>query len=183
MTEPRIRPPAPDDMTEEQRALVAALTASPRGSLRGPYLPLIHSPDLADRMRVLGDFIRFGGLLPPRLKEILILLNARHWSVDYMFAVHREMAEAAGIDAAIVAAIASGHRPGGLTPDEQAAYDLAAALLQTGRVDDASFAAARAAWGERGVVELSAFVGYYTALAMILNTAGIEPPAGAPRLP
>ncbi len=183
MTEPRFRPLAPEEMTDEQRTVVAALVASPRGSLRGPYISLIRSPVLADRMRVLGDFIRFEGLLPPRLKEILILMTARHWSVDYMFAVHREMAAASGLDPAITVAIAHGNRPARLVPAEEAACTMARELLQTGRVGDPTFAAARDAWGERGVVELAAFIGYYSALAMILNTAETAPPAGAEPLP
>ncbi len=183
MSEQRFHAPAPEAMSEEQRRVVAALVASPRGALRGPYIPLIQSPDLADRMRHLGDFIRFEGVLPPRLKEIVILLNARHWSVDFMFAVHRDMSRATGLDPAAVEAIAEGRRPAGLDRAEAAAYDMAGELLRTGRVGDAAFAAVRDALGERGVVELAAFVGYYTSLAMILNTARIAPPEGTPPLP
>lgn len=183
MTEPRFPPLPPEELTPEQRRVRDALVASPRGSLRGPYIPLIRSPELADRMRHLGDFIRFEGVLPPRLKEIVILATARHWSVAYMFGVHREMSQAAGVEPALVQAIAEGRRPAGLAPAEAAAYDLAQALLRTGRVGDPGFAAAKHALGERGVVELVAFVGYYTALAMILNTAEIAPPPGAEPLP
>jgi len=183
MSEPRFHPPAPEEMSEEQRRVRSALVASPRGALRGPYIPLISSPDLADRMRHLGDFVRFEGVLPPRLKEIVILLAARHWSVDYMFAVHREMSAAAGLDAAMVEAIARGRRPEGLGAAEAAAYDMAGQLLRNGRVGDAAFAAVRDALGERGAVELTAFVGYYTLLAMILNMARIAAPADAAPLP
>ncbi len=183
MTEPRFRAPSPADMTPAQRAVSAALTASPRGSLRGPYIALIHSPELADRMRHLGDFIRFEGVLPARLKEIVILLAARHWSVDYMFAVHRELSAAAGLDPAMAQAIAEGHDPAGLAAEEAAACDLVLEVLRTGRVSDPVFAAAHAALGTQGVVELVAFAGYYTALAMILNTARIAPPDGAAPLP
>ena len=183
MSEQRFQPPAPEAMSEEQRRVVTALVASPRGALRGPYIPLIHSPELADRMRHLGDFIRFEGVLPPRLKEIVILLNARHWSVDFMFAVHRDMSRATGLDPGAVQAIAEGRRPGNLDRAEAAAYDIAGELLRTGRVGDPAFAAARDALGERGVVELAAFVGYYTSLAMILNTARIAPLEGSAPLP
>jgi 4-carboxymuconolactone decarboxylase len=134
-------------------------------------------------MRHLGDFIRFEGVLPARLKEILTLLVARHWTVDYMFAVHREMSAAAGLDPETVDAIAAGRRPGGLETAEAAAYDMARELLREGRVGDAAFAAARGALGERGVVELTAFIGYYTLLAMLLNMAETPPPMGATPLP
>ena len=151
--------------------------------MRGPYIPLQHSPDLADRMRHLGDFIRFEGELPPKLKEILILLVARHWSMDYMFAVHRDFSRAAGVDAEIVDAIAAGEHPDGLDPVESVAVDLAMELLQQGRVSDARFAAALPKFGDKGTIELIAFIGYYTMLAMILNASEMPPPPGAEPLP
>ena len=183
MAEPRFKTISPEHWTDAQRRVAEALAKSPRGSVRGPYVPLIYSPELADRMRHLGDFIRFEGVLPPRLREIVIYTVARHWSVEFMFAVHRQMAAEFGIEPAIVDAIAHGRRPLTLSPPEEAAYDAARDLLRTARIGDATFAALRQHFDERGVIELVAFVGYYTSLAMVLNTAGIEPPPGAPRLP
>ena len=179
----RFRNLEPEERSPAQRQLAEKLTASPRGSVRGPYIPLQHSPDLADRMRHLGDFIRFEGQLAPRLKEILILAVARHWSVDYMFAVHRGFARDAGIDPATIDAIAEGERPPLADAREAAAWRVAQELLQEFRVGDAAFAQAREHFGEAGVIELVAFVGYYTMLAMILNAAETELPAGAEPLP
>lgn len=172
-----------DQWTPEQRRLAEALARSPRGSVRGPYVPLIYSPDLADRMRHLGDFIRFEGVLPPRMKEIVILVVARHWSVEFMFAIHRQNSAELGLERAVVDAIAQGRRPAALTPQEAAAYDAARELVRSARIGDAAFAALRQHFDERGAIELVSFVGYYTALAMILNTAGIAPPAGTETLP
>jgi 4-carboxymuconolactone decarboxylase len=183
MTEPRFPSLSPDEWTQEQRLLAEALARSPRGTVRGPYVPLIYSPDLADRMRHLGDFIRFEGVLPPRLKEIVIFIVARHWSVAFMFAIHRQNAAELGLERAIIDAIAQGRRPEMLTPQEEAAYDAARELLRGARMSDATFAALRQHFDRRGVIELVSFVGYYTSLAMILNTAEIAPPAGAETLP
>lgn len=183
MAEPRFRTLSPEQWTPEQRRVAEALARSPRGSVRGPYVALIHSPELADRMRHLGDFIRFEGVLPPRLKEIVIFTVARHWSVEFMFGIHREMSAELGIERALIEAIAQGRRPAELTPQEAAAYDAARDLLRRARIGDAAFAALRQHFDERGVAELVGFVGYYTALAMILNTAEIEPPAGTGKLP
>ena len=183
MAEPRFPPLAPEQLTPEQKRVAAALMQSPRGSVRGPYVPLIYSPELADRMRHLGDFIRFEGVLPPLLKEIVILTVARHWSVDFMFAVHRENSTELGLDHAVVDAIARGARPAGLSPQEGAALDVVHELLRAARVNDGAYAVARTHYDERFIIELVAFVGYYTSLAMILNTAQIPPAAGAAPLP
>jgi 4-carboxymuconolactone decarboxylase len=179
----RFRNLAPEERSPEQQRLAEKLSASPRGSVRGPYIPLQHSPDLADRMRHLGDFIRFGGEIAPKLKEMLILINARHWSMDYMFAVHRDFAHAAGVEQAIIDAIAQGERPAGLDPAESVAVDLAQELLRDCRVSDARFAATREKFGEKGTIELISFIGYYTMLAMILNASEMPVPSGAQSLP
>ena len=45
-------------------------------------------------------------------------------------------------------------------------------------VDDATFDAAVEAFGHSGAVALVVLCGYYTLIAMTLNTFGITPPAG-----
>jgi 4-carboxymuconolactone decarboxylase len=183
MSEARFPELKPSDLDAAQAKLAAELTRGPRGSVRGPYVPLIYSPDLADRMRHLGDFIRFEGVLPPKLKEIVIFTVARHWSVEFMFAIHRESAAKLGVTEAQTDALARGTRPQGLTAQEQSAYEMTSELLRTGRVGDAAYAAAAAHFDRRGLIELVNFVGYYTTLAMILNTARIPLPDGVPPLP
>jgi 4-carboxymuconolactone decarboxylase len=179
----RFAPISPDDLTEDQRRVARALTASPRGEVRGPYIPLLYSPDLADRMRLLGDFIRFGGMLDARIKELLVLLSARRWSAHYIFAVHREFSRDAGLPVDVADAIAIGQRPLGLSRAEAAAYDVGSELLGSGEVGDQTFSAAREQFGEAGVIEIVAFVGYYTTLAMIVNCGRLPLPAGGSELP
>ena len=179
----RFRELAPSDWSAEQRLVADALTKGPRGAVRGPYVPLIYSPDLAERMRHLGDFIRFEGVLPPRVKEIVIFTVGRHWSAEYMFGIHRQMSKEVGIERAIVDAIAGGRRPEKLTPPEGVAYDATRELLRVARLSDETFAAVKSYFGERGVIEFVTFVGYYTTLAMVLNTADMPPPDGAEPLP
>jgi 4-carboxymuconolactone decarboxylase len=174
----RFRALSPGELDGEQRKVAETLTKGPRGGVRGPYVALIYSPDLAERMRHLGDFIRFAGVLPPRVKEIVIFTVARHWSVDYMFGIHREMSKEVGVERAIVDAIAAGRRPEKLTPSEEAAYDAARELLRVARLGDATFAALEKHFGARGAIELVTFVGYYTTLAMVLNTSEMAPPEG-----
>ncbi|MBX9702151.1 MAG: hypothetical protein K2X74_22135, partial [Acetobacteraceae bacterium] len=57
------------------------------------------------------------------------------------------------------------------------------ALLRTGVVPDAEFAAAQALLGEKGTVELTGLVGYYTLLAFQLKTFRVPAPGDAVRIP
>ncbi|HUB97568.1 MAG TPA: carboxymuconolactone decarboxylase family protein [Stellaceae bacterium] len=183
MSEPRFPELKPEQYDAAQKRLADELTRGPRGSVHGPYVPLIYSPALADRMRHLGDFIRFEGVLPPKLKEIVIFTVARHWSVEFMFAIHRASAAKLGVTAAQIDALARGARPAGLSAQEQAAYEMTLELLRTARVGDAAYEAASRHFDRGGIVELVNFVGYYTTLAMILNTARMPLPEGTPPLP
>lgn len=82
---------------------------------------------------------------------------------------------------ATIAAVERGADPAAGGPDAPFNMDEALVvrfgrdLLQRHRVDDATFAAARARFGERGVVELVATFGYYALLACVLNAAEVEP--------
>ena len=73
-------PPIPaDKMTEAQKKAVAEYTAV-RGSLTGPWVALLRSPEVVNRARALSDYLRFNSSLPPRLSEFVILVTAREWS-------------------------------------------------------------------------------------------------------
>ena len=58
-------------------------------------------------------------------------------------------------------------------------YEFARLLQQTGSVDAGAHAAVTARWGERGVVELTGVIGYYTMVSMTLNAHEIPLPDGA----
>src|SRR2546430_2932112 len=54
--------------------------AAKRGKIRGPYVPLMHHPALAERVGDLGEYLRFDATLPGDLRELAILITARHVS-------------------------------------------------------------------------------------------------------
>jgi 4-carboxymuconolactone decarboxylase len=183
MSEPRFAELTHETMTPEQRRVAEAIQAGPRGAgLRGPFNALLRSPELCDHVQRLGAFVRFGSSLPPRLNELAIIMAGRKWGAQYEFWAHRRLALEAGLAPAIADAIAAGQRPAAMAGDEAAVYDFTSELLGTGQVSDAAFARARAAFGERGVVELVGAVGYYSLVSMVLNVAqvplppGVEPP-------
>src|SRR5271170_4282871 len=53
----RMPPIAPDKMTDAQKKVVAAIVSGPRGALVGPFIPLLRSPDLMDRLQKTGEYI------------------------------------------------------------------------------------------------------------------------------
>ncbi|MBI3516773.1 MAG: carboxymuconolactone decarboxylase family protein [Proteobacteria bacterium] len=181
---PRRFPPLePARMTEAQRQAAAAMMDS-RKSLDGPFSGMLRSPDLGDRLQRVGHYVRFMSPVPESVREIAILLTARHWSAQFEWHAHRKLAEAAGIAPAVCEAIARGERPAGLDAAHAAGYDFAASLLATGQVDDGAFDAVVREFGEAGAADLIGTVGYYTTVSFFLNVDRFPVPGGgAPLAP
>ena len=70
-----------------------------------------------------------------------------------------------------IAAVADGRRPEQMAEDEEILDDFCTELLHNQSVSDPTYARAAAKFGEPGVVEAASLVGYYTYLAMVMNTA------------
>jgi len=174
----RLPPIAGADLTPEQRFAAAELSATARGSVFGPFVPLIRSPELLNRLQRLGQYLRYESALAPRLSEMAILLVARHWSQQVEWHVHHPIALEAGLQAEKAEAIAAGRRPGGMDADESALYDLLDEILRTQSVSDPTWACAVAAFEERGVVDLLGLAGYYSTLGMVMNAARTPLPPG-----
>src|SRR3954466_14539649 len=163
-------PPLPDaELSAAQRAAAAELAAGPRGGVVGPFIAALRSPELLTRLQRLGEYLRYRNALGPRLTELAILMTARAWSQPFEWAMHVGEAQALGIARATIAAIARGLRPPRLAGDEAIVYDYLRELHANHAVTDAPCARAVAAFGEPGVVDLTALAGYYATLAMLLN--------------
>ena len=172
-------PPMPvETLTEAQRRAVDEFKAARGAEISGPFVPLLRSPEVMTRARAMGDYLRFKSVLPPRLSEFVILLTSRRWTQQYEWNAHQPLALQGGLKADIVKAVAEGRRPDGMAPDEQAVYALVDEVQRNQSVSDPTYAAARTAVGEQGVIDTLGIVGYYTMLAMVMNTARTPLPAG-----
>jgi 4-carboxymuconolactone decarboxylase len=183
MMSPRFKPLSDETMSPDQRRVAHALTSGPRGGLRGPFHALLRSPELADRVRHLGDYVRFEGSVPAPLRELAILIVARFWSAHYEWNAHRKHAVTAGLDPAIADAIEVGRRPAALSPDETVVYDYVSELFNNRDVSDATFEAARTRFGEQTLVELTCLAGYYGFVSLILNANRTPVPEGGKPVP
>ena len=179
MATQRFKPLSLEEMTPEQRRIADRITGGPRGSLQGPFHPMLRSPKLADIWEPVGAYVRFKSVLPEPLKELAILLTARHWTSQFEWWAHRRLALAAGLAEPTCDAIAAGQRPAKMSADEAAVYEFAAAVLGRHEVSDAEFAAVKDRFGEQGVVELIATMGHYCLVSMILNVDRHPVPDGA----
>ncbi len=166
-------------MNPEQREVAAEIAAGPRGEVRGPFIALIHNPQLARRLEKLGEHLRWQGKLPPKLKELAILVTARRWTCQHEWVMHSKLALEGGLAKETVDAIAANREPTNLSDEERAVYRFCREAHATGRVGDEAFVSIRNRFGLDGALELLAINGYYTLMAMVLNTAGLPLPGDA----
>ena len=173
-------PPIPQDrLTDAQKRAIEEFKAARGVDISGPFVPLLRSPEVMNRARAMGDYLRFRSALPPRLSEFVILITSRRWTQNYEWNAHEPLARRAGLKPEIIAAIAEGRRPAGMANDEEILYNLLDELQQNQSVSDATYARAVETFGEPGVIDTIGITGYYTLLAMVMNTARTPLPDGA----
>ena len=163
-----------EQLTPEQKVAVDEMLAGPRGAVIGPFIATLRSPELTRRLQRLGEYIRYDAALPEKLREMAILLTAREWTQGFEWETHAPLAEKAGLSAETIAAIADARLPASMDRGESLVYDVFTELYRDRVVGDATYEAAVKEFGEQGVVDLIALIGYYTTLAMVLNVAQIE---------
>jgi len=175
----RMPPIAAEKLTEAQKKAVDEFKAARSAEVSGPFVPLLRSPEVMSRARALSDYLRFRSVLPPRLSEFVILMTARQWTQNYEWNAHAPLALKGGLSADTIKAIAEGRRPAKMAEDEEILYTFCDELAKNHAVSDATYARAVGRFGEQGVIDTIGLTGYYTMIAMVLNTARTPLPAGA----
>lgn len=142
------------------------------GGLPGPFNAWFYLPEpVAEAHDQLGQVQRFSTAhLPKDLKEIAILTVGVHFRCSVESWAHARVAEKAGVDAAVIAALVAGTPPP--FPEQRGGDDAGAAqrvihsfvseLLATNRVSDESYGAAFIALGKshEAMAELAGSVGH-----------------------
>lgn len=175
----RFKPLTYAEMNPQQKTMIDHVLTSPRSSTDGPFNIMLRSPEMGDLQQQYGAYVRYHSSLPPKLNEFVILITARSWNAQFEWYAHRPIAEQKGLSPAIIDAIAAGKRPSSMQPDEEAVYNFCTELLNTRQVSDATFAAMKDKFGERGVVDAVGVMGYYHLVSALLNVDRYPLPAGA----
>jgi len=172
----RLGPILDHELSEAQRAAAQEIIAGPRGAVYGPFVPLLRSPELMAHAQRMGEYLRFRSAIGGRLSELAILVTARQWDQQVEWAIHAPIAAQVGIPSSVIAAIAARERPADMLVDEAVVHDFCVELHEHKTVSDRVYADALALFGEHGVVDLIGINGYYTLLAMVMNTARTSVP-------
>jgi 4-carboxymuconolactone decarboxylase len=167
-----------NQMSPAQRSVADAILTGPRKSIGGPFNAWLRSPELADRLQKVGEYVRFNSSLDKRVNEMAIIMTAQAWGSQYEWYAHAPLAIKAGLDPAIVAAIGAGRKPDTMKDDEAIVWEFSTQLRRDHGVDDVIYAKALEKFGEHGIMDLVAVNGYYDVVSMTLNVARVAPPPG-----
>ncbi|HEX5936232.1 MAG TPA: carboxymuconolactone decarboxylase family protein [Actinomycetota bacterium] len=154
------------ELSAQARA-VADRIVETRGELSRPFQLLLHSPGFAERVAELGHAVRTRSTLTDADRELATLATGVAVACEFVWASHRSTASAAGIPDETVERLRN--RRASLDPRQMALVSFVDELCGTGTVSSATFEAARALLGDRGVVDLALTVGYYTMLARVMG--------------
>jgi 4-carboxymuconolactone decarboxylase len=174
----RIALPDPDRLTPAQAEAYERIASGPRGKVEGPLAIWLHSPELANRAQLLGEFARYRTSFAPRLSELAILIVARHWTSHFEWAIHSRIAAEAGVSPSLTEAIRIGATPQFEDEEQAAIHAFVTELLANGKTSDATLGTIRSLFGDQATVELAAIVGYYSLCAFTLALAEPELPDG-----
>lgn len=160
------------ELAPEHEPIYDAIAKS-RGRVGGPFAALLHSPTIAERTAHLGTYIRFESQLDPKIIELAALAAARELECKHEWAAHVEHAQKAGIPVETIRLIHQKKEPQLLSFEDAQIASYVQELLRSHRVSEATFQALYGRLGERGLVELTATIGYYAMLACTLNAFDI----------
>ena len=167
----RLPMPAANTLSEAQRKAAQTLIDGPRKGVFGPFIPLLQSPVLMERIGSLGEYLRFDSPLDARVRELVTCVVAREVGNQFEWLLHAQAALKAGVSAEAIEALRLGRRATPLADDEQLALDFALELLRHHGVSEPTYAAAEARFGKQVVVDLSALVGYFVMVCWVMNVA------------
>ena len=173
---------AREDVPADKRDIFDAIAGS-RGSVRGPFPTLLNSPEVAGRVAHLGTYLRYESTLSAEHRELAIITTARELDCDFEWGPHVTLAREAGVREEAIQVVANRGALELLGEDEARIVKYGRELLRDHRVSDETFEAAKTRFGNQGVTELTATMGYYAMLAYGLNAFEVEPAPDASRLP
>ena len=166
-----------DALSKEQREqrgrFLSARKPRADGSLGGPFDPWLTNSELFQRLTGLGNMLWNRTSLDRGLVELAISICGRFWEANVEWTAHAPRAVEFGVAQSVLDDVLAGRRPKG-RPEDELVYDICQTMMETHALPRALYDRAVARFGERGLAEFMAVIGYYTLVSMTLNAFEVE---------
>lgn len=138
---------------------------------------LLHHTELAQAWTELANVLKKASY-PASVRELAILLVARHWDADFEWYAHVDNAVSAGVPPSVIEAIRTKRMPVLEDPLLAIVYTYVSSLLGKHKVSEADYRATREALGQQDLITLTALVGHYCNVALTLLAHEVPLPDG-----
>ena len=168
-----------DDLADDRKPIydrIAETRAEAESSAKMPhsFQVLLNSPDAAEAVGGLGEYLRLRSSLSPVIRETAIISVARELGSQYEWAHHEPIARRVGVRDEVIESVKSGRAPMGLPAKEGVFVQAAKELARKGTMSERTFEAILHLLGPQQTVDLVVLIGYYAMLAGALSALGVE---------
>jgi alkylhydroperoxidase family enzyme len=157
--------------------------AEGRAQLGDVYVRMFNNPGVAMKVGALGEHLRFHGVLPDAVRELVILRFAARQGYGYEWSHHQRPAKLAGISQDVIEALTTGQVPDSLPDASRAALEAVDAVVAKRSIPAEVQRRFVDAHGNAGIVELVVLCGLYTIMGYMTTAFDIELESGFPVAP
>ena len=189
----RLPLPKREDLDAEGQVIFDATLASanapfrggsPGAGLKGPAGIQLYSPQYRKRFQATNDYLRFEAGIPPRVREIAILATARETNHQFEWCAHEPIALKEGVEPAVIDVIRHRAPLEGIAEADATIIALVREAIGEKKVSSKTYAAAQGLLGRRLLVDLTALIGHYLSVGVLLNVFDMQLREGwVPSLP
>jgi 4-carboxymuconolactone decarboxylase len=149
----------------------------------GPAAVSMHSPKAAEHIQALNQTLR-KTVVGTRYFELSTLVAAREIDQQYEWSGHEGAALRAGVEQSVIDAVKFNRDVTGLPDKDATLIRLGRALLRDHKVSSELWARTVELFGRQGAVEITAIIGDYVMVGLMLTAADQQlPPERKPLLP
>jgi 4-carboxymuconolactone decarboxylase len=116
------------------------------GVLLGPFNAWVQTPRIGTRLASLGSSLRYEMSLDRKLIELAIITVGSHFKAEFEWYAHSAMARRHGVAEDVIASLAAGRKPAFEDDTQRVVHQVAAELVMTGRLSEATHADAQSSW-------------------------------------
>ncbi len=156
---------------------------TPTDEIKGPLAFAAYNIPVATALLDLHDGAIVKGTLSDHVRELAILVACRETNFDLEWNGHEPAAVKAGVDPKVIDVVRTKGALTGMNDTDAAVIRFGREMLTDHKMSSATFAKAKALFGEHGAMELVAVMGTYAISGFYAIAVDEQVPAGKPRLP
>ena len=163
-----------EDLPVEKQIFYEEIS-SLRGHVARPFEALLNSPEIASKVAMLGEQLRYASpTIAPEIREIVTLTIAKICNCQYVWTHHVESAKETGVRNEVIEAIRQGGPPRRLLPKESVYIQFTRELLEDKQIRNTTYSAVEHLLGQQATIDLVIIIGYYTMLCLSINALEVN---------